>query len=211
MTNKDDKVRNAIMKHLLAIHQSPTSIKKVGIGIKDLRKAMKELGFSREEVISNLDYLIQKGWVVKDEEIRSYAGAEKYPAKITYKISAEGIDKFEGASAYQRNITGNQFNITGSNNLTVIGDNNIVNTGYIDLTSELQALRDKIYESPDLNEEEKISAISDVDSIRSQIQKPEVNKSILASLWNGLLQIPKVAAIIEGTQKLKEFIEPFLN
>jgi len=65
----------------------------------ELRKLMKEKhGYSQSEVISNLDYLVQKGWLTRIEERRTFTtpkGTVQPEPKITYKISDIGIDRLE--------------------------------------------------------------------------------------------------------------------
>ncbi len=63
--NDDDAIRDAILRHLLAVHQSARSPRSAGIKIRDINKAMKALGgYKQHQVAHNFDYLIQKGWEV---------------------------------------------------------------------------------------------------------------------------------------------------
>ena len=67
-TNPDDVIRDSILRHLLAIHQDAKSPAKASIGIRDLRAALKAThGYKQQQVGSNLDYLVQKGWVTEPE------------------------------------------------------------------------------------------------------------------------------------------------
>ena len=211
MTNRDDQIRDSIMRFLLSIHKNPSSIDKVGVGIQDLQKEMKKLGYKRNEVNSNVDYLIQKGWIVIHLVEQVYRGGNAYPPKKKYKISAEGIDKFEGASMYQKKITGIQFNIEGSDNLTIIGDGNIVNTGYAELSRTLDSLAEAVSVDADISVDEKVAAIADINSIQSQLQKPKPNKGVIRNLWDGLQNVTKIAGIIGSFEKIHELMAPLLT
>src|SRR5687767_7423958 len=113
--NQDDVVRDAILRHLHEIHQRAKGPKKVAIGIMDLRRAMKDThGFKQHLVASNLDYLVQKGWVTEVVTSRSFKterGTFQNAEQTKYKISAVGLDKLQRASAFQRKETTAGINI----------------------------------------------------------------------------------------------------
>jgi len=63
MTPQDEK-RDQILRFLYQRHKNTRGINKIPIGIRDLQSEMKKLhGMSQPEVASNLDYLVQVGWV----------------------------------------------------------------------------------------------------------------------------------------------------
>lgn len=54
------------------VHTKARSPRAATIGIRDLQKTMKAAdGYKQQEVASNLDYLIQKGWAVEVVEDRT--------------------------------------------------------------------------------------------------------------------------------------------
>src|SRR5665647_2522404 len=101
--NPSDRIQEAILKHLFTIHQKARGIKSTSTGMRDLKEALKTQGYKENEIVSNLDYLTQTEWVVKEEE--------EYPLQrgnatinvknVTYKISEKGINHFQGASKFQ--------------------------------------------------------------------------------------------------------------
>ena len=62
--NPNDDCRDRILRFLYDRYQKAKGITAIPIGILDLRREMKNLyGMKQPEVASNLDYLIQVGWV----------------------------------------------------------------------------------------------------------------------------------------------------
>src|SRR5437867_478404 len=66
-------VRDDILRFLHEVHQNAKSPRSAGIGIRDLQKVMKtQHGYKQQAVASNLDYLLQKRWVVPVVEQRTF-------------------------------------------------------------------------------------------------------------------------------------------
>jgi hypothetical protein len=62
--NPNDNRRDKILRFLYDRHQKAQGISATPIGIQDLRREMKnQYRMKQSEVASNLDYLIQVGWV----------------------------------------------------------------------------------------------------------------------------------------------------
>src|SRR5205814_7234244 len=95
-----------ILRFLYDRHQAAKGITAIPIGISDLRRAMKNLhGMKQAEVASNLDYLIQVGWVKPEVKSRSFVtpGGMVLPREQTkYKISEVGINHLEAASMFKK-------------------------------------------------------------------------------------------------------------
>jgi len=214
MANPNDAVREAILKCLYDIHQKARSPKSAAIGIRELQRYLRPLGYKQQEVASNLDYLLQKGWVKEVISPSTYTtpgGTRRLSEKRTYKISDIGIDKLEGASIYQRKPVLSAINITNIKGVTVVGDGNIVNTNYGDLKSILEELRQRILESSTLDDRVKLEAVSDIDSLQSQLQKPSPNKSVVKSLWDGIQSIGKIAGFIDVVSKITMLLGPLIS
>jgi hypothetical protein len=81
---------------------------------------------------------------------------------------------------------------TGQNIIT-LGDGNQIDAQFGELGKALVELRDAITKS-DAAEGEKMSLIADIDSIQSQLAKPQPNKGIIAAAWEAV----KAAAAING-------------
>jgi hypothetical protein len=87
-------------------------------------------------------------------------------------------------------------NGTGQNIITV-GDGNHVNARFGAVSEGLSELRKGITEAP-IDEADKLSYVADIETIQTQLAKPEPNKSIVAAAWDGV----KGAAAINGCTTL---------
>jgi hypothetical protein len=170
---------------------------------------MKVLGYKRTVIGGNLDYLIQTGYVaevVEDRTYRTHGGTMQSSPVYTYKITDQGVDRMERASLFQQPRTGQQVNVTTISGVTVVGDNNVVNTRYVDLSQDLQALRALILAAPDLSER-KLDAAADIDTIRSQLQKPEPDAGLIRKAWTGVERVATVAGAADAVQKIVPLID----
>jgi hypothetical protein len=71
--NPNDDRRDKILRFLYDRHQTAKGITAIPIGIQDLRREMKgRYGMKQAEVASNLDYLIQVGWVRPEVKARHF-------------------------------------------------------------------------------------------------------------------------------------------
>lgn len=81
---------------------------------------------------------------------------------------------------------------TGHNIIT-LGDGNQINAKFGDLGQSLADLRDAITTSL-VPESQKLEFVADIDTIQSQLAKPEPNPTIIKSAWG----VVKGAAAING-------------
>lgn len=90
--NPNDVIRDSILRYLYDVHGAAKSPKSAATGIRDLQKAMKEAhGYKQQEVASNLDYLIQKGWavtVVEDRSFQTPRGTTQQAERVTSRSRA---------------------------------------------------------------------------------------------------------------------------
>src|SRR5207245_2627994 len=85
---------------------------------------------------------------------------------------------------------------TGQNIITV-GDGNQVNAKFSDLAQALADLRDAVTQS-DTRESEKMDLVADIETIQTQLAKPEPNRGIIKAAWETV----KGAAAINGCATL---------
>lgn len=215
MANPNDIVRDAILRYLYERHRRAKSPKSAGVGIRDIQKAMKdEHGYKQQEVASNLDYLIQKAWVREVIENRTFTtrrGTTQQAEKRSYKISDSGIDRLEIASMYQRPPVGQHVNITNIKGVTVVGNENVVNTSFTDLARALQEVREAVLAAPKLDDEIKLNVIADIDSLQGQLQKPSPSKEVVRSLWGGIEKVVTAAGFGELVVRAARMIAPLLG
>jgi hypothetical protein len=152
--NPNDDRRDKILRFLYGRHQASRGITAIPIGILDLRRAMKELhGMRQSEVASNLDYLIQVGWVKPEVKSRSFVTARGMvvPREQTkYKISEIGINHLETASMFKKSQSAGHVNITNVQGVTVVGDGNLVNAEFTELARAVDDLDEAIADSQQL-------------------------------------------------------------
>jgi hypothetical protein len=212
--NPNDEIRDAILRHLYEVHTRAKSPKSAGISIRDLQKDLKaSAGYKQQEVASNLDYLIQKGWAIEVIEPRSFttkAGTTQHSEKRTYKVSDTGIDKLEAASTFQRSGAPAGVNITNVQGVTVVGDGNVVNTSYTDLSRVLAEMKTAIL-AADVADQEKLNVAADIDALQSQLQKPDPESSVVRTLWSGVQTSVTAAGFADLVEKAAHLLKPLLG
>ena len=214
MSNPNDVIRDAILRHLHSVHNKARSPKTAGLWIRELAQALKPRGFKLQEVASNLDYLVQKGWVREVIDKRTFTtprGTAQVAEKRTYKISDSAIDRLEAASTYQRSEVRSHINITNVRGVTIVGDGNVVNTAFTDLSRSLDDMKQAVLREGALKDDQKLNVISDIESLQAQLQKPEPEKSLIQSLWSGIEKTAAVGEVLELIQRVSELIQPLLK
>lgn len=214
VTHSNNEIRRIVLRYLYDRNQNATSARsdKTGAAVKIsvLRRELKDShGLTQSEVRSNLTYLISQGWVEEQSIVKSVPtprGSIISAATSYYIITAAGIDKIEGPREFTMDkFHGIKIEATGQNIITV-GDGNQVNAKFADAAQELAELKEEMRESSILSEAEKVSAIGDIDSIQSQLAKPEPNKSVIATLWNSVDKASKLAGLAEKAIKVGGYL-----
>jgi hypothetical protein len=214
MPNPSDIIRDAILRHLHAVHKKARSPRSASILVSELARALKPLGYKQQDIAGNLDYLVQKGWVREVVEQRKFTtarGTTQSAERITYKISDTGIDRLEAASTYQRSALTPHINITNIRGVTVVGDGNVVNTTFADLSRVLSEMKQAVLSEPQLNDNQKLDVVADIDSLGAQLQKPEPQKSIIQALWSGIEKVAAVGGVIDLIHRASELIQPLIK
>lgn len=211
-----NETRDAILRQLYDVLQNARSPRKAGVGIRDLQRLMKSsAGYTQQEVASNLHYLIQKEWVteiVEDRTFKTARGTTQQAERVTYVISDLGIDMLEGgATMYQRPDAASHINITNIRGVTVVGEGNVVNIRFADLSQALGELRSSILEAGELTDDDKLSVVADIDTLQVQLQKPEPDKTIVQRAWQGIQTSVTAAGFVELLDKAGNLIGPLLS
>lgn len=181
----------------------------------DVKKGLKETyGMKPAEVVSNLTYLIDKGWINENtiEKTFQTKGGNSYPAStMWYQISSAGIDKIEGESEFKSNHRYSGINITATGkNIVTLGDGNVIHANNQDLGNELLDLKHQIAESGKLSDEEKLDATIDIETLRDQLGKEKPDKTILAHLWTRIEQVATMNDFSEAVAKIGPLIAGLL-
>jgi hypothetical protein len=215
--NPNDAVRKQILQYFYDRNAGATSTRgKKGSAMKisDLKRELKsKYGLTQPSVISNLTYLIDRGWVKKDDVQKTVnVPGGTIPSIVTwYHISALGIDKIEGGSEFelQDRYAGIEVNATGTNVIT-LGDGNVVNARFSELRESLNDLKYQITSSSALSEKQKFDAVADIETFKDQLAKESQDKTILGHLWTGIERVASLAGLVDAAQKVWPLIGPLL-
>ena len=101
-------------------------------------------------------------------------------------------------------------NLTNVGGVTVIGEGNVVNTNFTSLSRELEHVRAEFAESR-LSDADKLTVVSDVDSLLAQLQKPQPNRTVVSSLWEGIKRAAAVAGLSSAFVRATELIAPLMQ
>lgn len=207
-----DEICEIILKVFYNIHKKARGLKSSRAKISIIKKVLKQQGLTEQEIVNNLEYLIQTGWILKEPEtyqVRTKRGTIN-PTADYYRISDKGIDHFEGASVFQRLHPPAGINITNIQGITIVGDSNIVNAQYSDLYRNLSLLAEEMRRSDKLSDEEKLNYSAEIDTIKSQLSKTKPDRSIIAKAWDSLKPLATVAGIASFFEKVQTLIAGLL-
>jgi len=202
----EDEIRDQIMEYFyqLYIDRSGTYRGREQ-GYKSVEDIAKKSKLAKQEISRNLEYLVESEYITLVMEYRPAPGNPDVKLeKYTYKISVSGISKIEGESKYMKN-TYSGINISNVGGVVVLGDENIVNQSYQELTPLLNELS-QVIRNENISDTDKLNVIADIETIQQQIKKPTPNKNILSAAWEGIKSID-IAKGLESATKITGLIE----
>jgi hypothetical protein len=208
----NNEIRTLMLRYFYDRNEHATSTRgKKGSSVKisDVKRELKAShGLTQQEVQGNLTYLISQGWVKEDVIEKSYTAPSGTVIPSTtnfYTITAPGIDKIEGPGEFTMpKFHGIKIEATGQNIIT-LGDGNQVNAKFGELGQSLSELRNAVTNS-EVQESTKLELVADIDTIQSQLAKPEPNPTIIKAAW----EVVKGAAAINGCTVLVHKISGLL-
>jgi hypothetical protein len=214
--NPNDILRHQILSWFYERNTKSTSQygkKGSAAKISDVKAGLKnEYGLTQQQVMSNLTYLIDKGWINRSEiekTVRVKGGT--IPSKVVwYEISSAGIDKIEGESEFKETprYAGINISATGTNIIT-LGDGNVVNAQFADLHTELSNLKQAVAVSS-LDESQKLDVSVDIESIKDQLAKASPDKTIIGRLWDRIEKLATIGGFIDVVSKVAPLIATLL-
>ncbi len=208
-----DEIRQKILEYLNKVREKARSLSSISAKITDIKKALKTYGISQNEVVINLDHLVQNGWVTENIEKKSYItpkGFEVPSEKRTYKLSDLGLKHFEGSSIFDGFQSYAGINISNINGVIVVGSNNVVRAEFADLYKKLDQLDSSMKISDQLNDEQKLSIHSDIETIKEQLSKTTPDKSILQRSLRGLVVLSSIPGLVNLFDLVKTGLETLL-
>jgi hypothetical protein len=210
-----DVQRDRILRFLYERHTTARGPAKIVIGIRDLQAELKKrYGMTQQEVSSNLDYLVQVGWVREVAKERSFTtpgGMEVGKEQIKYKISDVGINHLEAGTMFKKPDAASHVNITNIKGVTVVGDGNVVNTEFTELSRALDELDRELGRSRGLSDEQKLDAAADLSTIRAQIAKQNPSREIVRAVWHSLESVSTLSGVADAFTKVKHLLAPLLG
>jgi len=216
--NPNDQIRQQLLQCFYDRNRNATSRmgkKGSAVRISDARRELKErYGLKQQQVMANLTYLIDNGWVktLDVEKTVKVKGGTVPQVTTFYEITAKGIDKIEGGSQFEpkERYAGINVRATGKNIIT-LGDGNVVNARFSELHTLLNELKERITQSADLDEGEKLDLAVDVESIKDQLAKASPNKTIVGQLWAGLQKLATISGAADAFHKVAPYIDGLLG
>jgi hypothetical protein len=202
------EVRDILLRYFYDRNNSATSARgKRGFAVKisDVRKDLKaSQGLSQQEVVGNINYLMSQGWIAEEQIQKSVAlrsGTVIPQSTSFYKITAAGIDKIDGPGDFTMpKFHGIKIEATGQNVIT-LGDGNQINAQFGELGKALAELREAVVKS-EAGENDKMGLVADIDTVQSQLAKPQPNRGIVSAAWAAV----KGAATLNGCAGFVEHI-----
>jgi hypothetical protein len=212
----DNEIRGILLQYFYDRNKNATSARgKKGSAVKisDVKKELKASHFlTQQEVQSNLTYLISQGWVQEQAVEKSFTapGGTVIPSSTSfYQITAAGIDKIDGPGEFTMpRFHGINIQATGQNIIT-LGDGNQVDARYSDAAGALVDLKNAILES-EIDESQKLAVVADIDTIQSQLAKPEPNRSVIRTIWSGVEKLATAAGLAVNVAKVAGLLGPLL-
>ena len=215
MSKGSDKTRKVILGYLYDVHTAARSRRRTHVPISELKTNLKKLGLREHEIVSNLDFLIQSGWVnveVEESEFKTPRGFIRKQTKEYYKISDSGMVFFEGPSVFQKvdkSISG--INVNNIQGVTIVGHQNVVvNTQHLDLYRSLSILSEVVRNSAQLSDEAKLNYVKDIETIKEQLSKPSPDRNIIKLVWEKLKPLATVSGIVTFFKQVAELVVSLL-
>lgn len=202
-TNPNDEIRRQILQYFYERNANATSRfgkKGSAVKISDVKRELKSLhGLTQQEVMSNLTYLIDRGWVKTVDQEKSVAtkGGTTVPSVVTfYEVSALGIERIEGPSEFQPRdrYPGINIEAVGANVIT-LGDGNVVNVQFRQLFRQLTELKEAITRSDQLTEQDKLEVAVDIETLKDQLAKSYPDPEVTRRLWPRIEKAANLAGL----------------
>lgn len=190
MTNPNDEIRTQILTYFYERNRKATSERgKNGshVKISDVKAGLKkQCGLSQQEVVSNLTYLLNKGWVdrfVIERKFSAPRGTAIDSSQTWYVITAAGIDRMEEESEFKSGGRFDGINIsTLGPSVVSVGNGNVVNARFVQVESTLRGFRAETLKSDELSDRAKVDLVSDIDTLAGQLSKAEPEPSVIQAV-----------------------------
>jgi hypothetical protein len=92
-----------------------------------------------------------------------------------------------------------------------VGDGNVVNAKFTELSYALDDLDQAIADSRQLTDEQKLDAAGDISAIRAQVAKKHPNPSVIRGAWEGLKALPVFGNAADAVAKVGKLVSDLLS
>jgi hypothetical protein len=219
--NPNDGIRTVMLRYFYdrnaSAHRALGIDRGVAGSLENVQSELEKTSqLSKEQVTSNLTYLVDRGWVKALErkamhpDRTSGHGSMTETIRTYYQISALGIDKIEGESEFRVKDRFEGVNINTIGSVITVGDGNVVNTSFSQLHYELDRLKQTLTSS-NLSEEEKLDVTADIESLKDQLAKRTPNKTVIRSLWSAIESVATVAGFVDVVSKVYPLVAALLS
>lgn len=179
------------------------------------RELKEQFSLSQAHVMSNLTYLIGNGWIEEVEEQRTFttrAGTRQPSTTTYYSITPAGIDLIEGrSSAFRAETLFDRVNITAIASTVTLGDGNVVRSEHQTLRGALDELGVELTEAAELTDDQRLDAVADIESLKSQLAKGQPDRSVVATLWSAVEKVAVVAGLGSSITRIAGQLGPLLG
>ena len=209
----NDEIRKKILEFLDQKRKKARSLKSIQATVTDIKTGLKSDGISQGEVVTNLDYLVQNGWVREEIESRTFKSAKgfEFPSETRrYRLSDVGVKYIEGDSVFDRSNSFNGINITNMGGVTVVGNNNAVRNEFLDVFRVLDQLENEVKLTDKIEDDQKLSAVSEIRTVKSQLSKPNPNIGTLKAAVSAISFLGSIDGLINLYQKVEQFVNSLM-
>ena len=206
-------MREAILGHMHDEYRRSRAANPGRRKISEIKKAMKSQGFTPQEIVRNLDYLVQTRWIIREEERYPVMGGRRpvMAKQLYFKISDKGVDYKAGPSKFQNIERYEGINVSSVGSVVVVGGNNVVNASYTELYGSLSILGEAIKANDKLTDEEKLNAQAEIETIKNQLVKSNPDRTTIQRAWAALKTIATLEGVAAAAIRVYAFLRPLLG
>jgi hypothetical protein len=218
----EDDIRKIVLAYLHDRYWNGSSArgKRTGraVAIMKMRKDLKASHhLTGKQVQRGLFYLLEHEWaktvVIKKMFPIKNSGTLVERETVLYEITAEGIDKFDGASEFTPEkvpqVRIDTINAHGS--AFAIGGDNHGNVHHGDVVKALAKFREFVMNLDTPREEHKALLIADVNAVAAEVSRPEHNGCLLRKMWERVKGGADVLGIAADLATVSGTIAPLLG
>lgn len=198
----DKEIRRTVLEAMNTQRKNSRHEHEIRMHVSQIERGVRKAGLqvNQKQVMEAVDYLKETGMLKRTQETKtvkmpSYGRSSRLGGSSTsfkhtdywYKLTAKAIDSLEGETEYSAKpfVPLQSIQINTSNAPVIVGSNNQV-TNNVTIFNQLDELEQIISESNDISVEERQDVVSDIESLKQQLAKPNPNKTIIDLLWQNI-------------------------